>query len=143
MDASMGSGTIENTGGNANSRMEYLLTVKLSVEDVSALWDLVARRCRDEGGLSPEDIAETIGPREDPSIEDCLLMAALPTRIDGCTMLDVGLRRPSTQFAEHDGWKPRQRLDPASLRIALETPHLCNPAPLRDGIAPSWRTWRS
>ncbi|WP_277666064.1 hypothetical protein [Novosphingobium lindaniclasticum] len=42
--------------------------------------------------MSYEEVDELIGPIEDPSIADCLMVLALPDRIPGCTRLDVALQ---------------------------------------------------
>ncbi|MBB5685266.1 hypothetical protein [Sphingobium boeckii] len=39
--------------------------------------------------LTLDDIAESIGPREDPVIEDCLTTIALSTAFDGCLVNDI------------------------------------------------------
>ncbi|HEX7852888.1 MAG TPA: hypothetical protein VF503_04255 [Sphingobium sp.] len=71
----------------------YRLTLELSVEDSSRLWDAAAARYREGVGLSLAEVMETIGPREDPSIEDCLMTIALPQGVDGCLLTDFDLTR--------------------------------------------------
>ncbi|WP_380874008.1 hypothetical protein [Sphingomonas sp. DBB INV C78] len=62
------------------------------MDDVTALWNAAARRCAETPGLTLADIEDMIGPREDPSVEDCLTMLTLPSSIAGCHMVDFGLR---------------------------------------------------
>lgn len=37
-------------------------------------------------GMTLSDVLDTIGPREDPSIADCIAMLAGPTPVAGCTL---------------------------------------------------------
>lgn len=67
---------------------QYQLTLMLTVTSATVLWEAAARRCTAIPGLSPDDIEEMIGPRCDPSIEDCLLTLALPANIAGCDLDD-------------------------------------------------------
>ncbi|WP_345863954.1 hypothetical protein [Sphingomonas qilianensis] len=46
--------------------------------------------------LDRAEIIETIGPPEDPSIEDCLKTLALPVGIAGCAIDEVGVRSAAT-----------------------------------------------
>lgn len=80
------------TDERKGSGAEFHFTLKLSVESVAALWSAAARRSMDDSDLNADDIAETFGPPEDPSVEDCLMALTLPLRIPGCTMLEVDLR---------------------------------------------------
>ncbi|PZQ52054.1 MULTISPECIES: hypothetical protein [Novosphingobium] len=45
-----------------------------------------------QSDMSYEDVDELIGPIDDPSIADCLMILALPDRVPGCTRLDVALQ---------------------------------------------------
>lgn len=80
------------TAGTPATQFEFRL--KLRVENPAALWQAAARRCG--SGIDPsfddiDDIVDLIGPPEDPSIADCLMVLALPDRIAGCTMTSVFL----------------------------------------------------
>jgi hypothetical protein len=68
---------------------EYEFTLKLRVECPTSLWQAAAKHCANDSAHSPDDIADLIGPMDDPSIEDCLMALALPDQLPGCTMLDV------------------------------------------------------
>ncbi|MDF0542544.1 hypothetical protein PX699_09340 [Sphingobium sp. H39-3-25] len=92
MSSNAYNGAIEASDERKGSSAEFHFTLKLSVESVAALWSAAARRSMDESDLNEDDIAETFGPPEDPSVEDCLMALALPLRIPGCTMLEVDLR---------------------------------------------------
>lgn len=71
---------------------QYHVTLAISVDDVAALWAAAAEICVRDAGLSADEVDETIGPREDPSIEDCLTILALPTRLAGCEVVDFSLK---------------------------------------------------
>lgn len=68
----------------ATSR-EFRVTIALRVEDASALWDAAATQAMSILGMTLEDVAETIGDRAAPQIEDCLTFLADPMRFAGCT----------------------------------------------------------
>lgn len=70
---------------------EFEFTLKLRVECPTSLWRAAAIHCAEDAAQSPDEIANLIGPVEDPSIEDCLMALALPGRLPGCTMLNVWL----------------------------------------------------
>lgn len=73
------------------SGREFQFTLNLRVDSQEALWRAAAKHCRLSSAMPVDDIIDLIGPVEDPSIEECLLVLALPTRIAGCEMLDVRL----------------------------------------------------
>lgn len=70
---------------------QYHVTLAISVDNAAALWAAAAAICARDAGMSPDEVDETIGPREDPSIADCLTMLALPTRLAGCQIIDFSL----------------------------------------------------
>jgi hypothetical protein len=77
---------------------EFQFDLKLRVESSAALWGAAAERCMQKYALSADEVVDLIGPVEDPSIEDCLMMLTLPAEIPGCAMLDVSLDKlPSDQ----------------------------------------------
>jgi hypothetical protein len=49
-------------------------------------------RCLSQADLSADEVEDLIGPLEDPSIADCLMVLALPERLPGCTRLDTALQ---------------------------------------------------
>ncbi|WP_179045961.1 hypothetical protein [Sphingobium lactosutens] len=73
------------------SDREFEFTLKLRVECPNTLWKAAAHHCMNIFDYSRDDIIDLIGPAEDPSIEDCLLMLALPARMAGCTMLSTAI----------------------------------------------------
>lgn len=70
---------------------QFEFTLKLRVDCPTSLWQAAAGRMRGSA-TSAEDVADLLGPPEDPSIEDCLMGLALPSQIPGCAMLNVFLR---------------------------------------------------
>jgi hypothetical protein len=74
-------GHVSETAGKA-----FTVTLTLNVEDAHALWSAAADKAL-QAGMTLSDVLDTIGPREDPSIADCLAMLTAPSAIAGC-MLD-------------------------------------------------------
>ncbi len=64
----------------------YTVTLTLTVEDVQALWSAAAERALAAPGMTLGDVLDTIGPREDPSVADCVAMLTAPARIAGCEL---------------------------------------------------------
>ncbi|TCM39170.1 hypothetical protein EDF59_10650 [Novosphingobium sp. ST904] len=79
-------------GPTVVSHEEFWFSLKLRVESTSQLWQAAALRCMSQSDVSYEEVDELIGPIDDPSIADCLMILALPERIPGCTRLDVSLQ---------------------------------------------------
>lgn len=73
------------------SSKDFLFALKVRVECPSTLWRAAASHCMRSMAVRAEDLADLIGPPEDPSIEDCLMALALPAQIPGCSLLDVDL----------------------------------------------------
>jgi len=65
--------------------LDFRVTIALRVEDVGALWDAAAAQAMSIMGMTLDDVAETIGDRAAPQIEDCLTFLADPMRFAGCT----------------------------------------------------------
>jgi len=82
--------------------MEFEFRLKLRVECPAALWQAAARHCGSHIDASIDDIAELIGPAEDPSIADCLMALALPARIAGCTMTNVSIEAEGERARRDD-----------------------------------------
>lgn len=91
----------------------YTLTLELLVEDGARLWDAAAARYREGIGLSLAEVMETIGPREDPSIEDCLMTIALPDHVEGCTLTDFKLTPVESEEVQ------AKRATPTALSVQL------------------------
>lgn len=63
---------------------DYAITLRLTVADVGRLWDAAAARAANIGALDGFEIVDTLGPREDPGVADCLAMLFDPSAIPGC-----------------------------------------------------------
>ncbi|RJF85751.1 hypothetical protein [Sphingomonas cavernae] len=112
--------------------------MKLVVDDAGELWNLAAKRCLD---WTSDEIDETIGPREDPSIEDCLAMVALPAPIAGCRMIDVALRKAGRPGAELRSGE--YEVEPRSFSLRIDAPHLGGAPHLSGDDGASGLIWRS
>ena len=64
----------------------YLVSLTLTVEDARALWAAAADRGLAAPGATLADGLGTIGPREDPSIADCIAMLTAPAALPGCAL---------------------------------------------------------
>lgn len=64
----------------------YTVTLTLTVEDARALWAAAADRALAAPGTTLADVLDTIGPREDPSIADCIAMLTAPAALPGCAL---------------------------------------------------------
>jgi len=84
----------------ANDAERYCVTLTLDVADVQALWTAAAERALQAPGMTLGDVLDTIGPREDPSVADCLALLAIPT-LPGCALDDLRIRS-----IEHAGTTP-------------------------------------
>ncbi len=67
----------------------YDLRCQLRIDDVSALWDAASAKAMTYPDATAETVVETIGPREDPEITECLLLLLQPT-IAGCDLVALG-----------------------------------------------------
>ncbi|WP_213982632.1 hypothetical protein [Sphingomonas sp. dw_22] len=63
-----------------------MVTLALTVEDARALWSAAADRALSAPGMTIADVLDTIGPREDPSIAECISMLTAPAGIAGCAL---------------------------------------------------------
>ncbi len=70
------------TGGSAS----YTVTLSLTVEDARALWAAAADRALAAPGMTLADVLDTIGPREDPAIAECIAMLTAPAALPGCSL---------------------------------------------------------
>lgn len=88
----LGDGNAPAPGASASgAHQEYWFSLRLRVDAPAQLWQAAALRCLSQTDLSREEVEDLIGPIEDPSIADCLMMLALPERLPGCTRLDTAL----------------------------------------------------
>jgi hypothetical protein len=74
--------------GEAGAQPEYRINVTVAVNDIAQLWSAAAARAMTAPGMRIEDVLDTIGPREAPSVRDCLAMLAVPGAIPGCRVDD-------------------------------------------------------
>jgi len=65
------------------------VALRIEVTDPAALWSAAAARALAAPGTTINDVIDTLGPREDPHIGDCLLMLMLPGSIDGAVVTGV------------------------------------------------------
>lgn len=92
----LGNGNAPAPGGKTGevqapgTQQEYWFSLRLRVDSPTQLWHAAALRCR-QSGMSQDEVEDLIGPVEDPSITDCLMLLALPERLPGCTRLDTAL----------------------------------------------------
>lgn len=78
-------------------QQEYWFSLKLRVDSAAQLWQAAALRCLSQAELSQDEVEDLIGPLEDPSIADCLMVLALPERLPGCSRLDTALHPVDTR----------------------------------------------
>lgn len=64
----------------------FTVSLTLKVEDVRALWAAAADRALAAPGMTLADVLDTIGPREDPSIAECIAMLTAPAALPGCAL---------------------------------------------------------
>jgi hypothetical protein len=73
----------------ANLRYQTaVITVALTARDTDALWNAAALRGMSAAGSRLIDVIDVIGPREDPSILECVAMLAQPGLMPGCDLED-------------------------------------------------------
>ena len=83
----------------------YEVTLTLDVRSASTLWRAAAQRLQ-RRGLTAEEIDETIGDIDHPSLSDCLTALMLPGWIEGCRLVDFQIG-PSLLHDELPGtWLP-------------------------------------
>ncbi|MEE4452340.1 hypothetical protein [Novosphingobium resinovorum] len=88
----LGNGNAQAVGALVSgTQQEYWFSLRLRVDSAAQLWQAAALRCLSQSDLSQDEVEDLIGPIEDPSIADCLMMLALPERLPGCTRLDTAL----------------------------------------------------
>lgn len=75
----------------SDSSPSYTVALTVSVENGEALWNAAAERAM-KAGMALSDILDTIGPREDPAIADCLAMLTAPGAIAGCALDNFAVR---------------------------------------------------
>jgi hypothetical protein len=77
---------VGNMGYGSTASASFTVSLTLTVEDARALWSAAADRGLAAPGMTLSDVLDTIGPREDPSIADCIAMLTSPGAIAGCAL---------------------------------------------------------
>jgi hypothetical protein len=72
--------------------VSYTVTLALKVDDAEKLWVAAAERALSSPGMTLADVLDTIGPREDPSIPDCIAMLTAPVDLPGCQLDGFAVR---------------------------------------------------
>jgi hypothetical protein len=76
----------------SDTPVSFTVTLTLKVDDAEKLWIAAAERALASPGMTLADVLDTIGPREDPSISDCIAMLAAPADLPGCLLDDFAVR---------------------------------------------------
>lgn len=80
-----------NVGSASGTKAAFTATLTLTVEDARALWTAAAEKAMQAPGMTLSDVLDTLGPREDPSIADCIAMLTVPAGIAGCALDDFSV----------------------------------------------------
>lgn len=120
---------------------EFDVILKFSITDTRPLWRAAAQRLQTLG-LDADDIEETLGPIDDPTIRDCLLTLTMPDPVDGCRLEECEVRfggaAPTATIRIATGaqeLKSSEALETAvaieaDWHTALDVPVLCVPGSL-------------
>ncbi|MBO9623746.1 MAG: hypothetical protein J7500_13650 [Sphingomonas sp.] len=81
---------------SADTPASFTVTLTLKVEDAGQLWAAAAERALAAPGMTLADVLDTLGPREDPSIADCIAMLTAPAAVPGCTLEGYAVREAPT-----------------------------------------------
>ena len=77
----------DNSSARAGSAAEQIrVALTFSVSDSQKLWDAAAERGLASPGMALEDLIDVLGPREDPSIAECLALLVQPAPTPGCLL---------------------------------------------------------
>ena len=74
----------------------FTVTLTLKVDDAERLWAAAAERALASPGMTIADVLDTLGPREDPSIPDCIAMLTAPVDVPGCLLDGFAVREAPT-----------------------------------------------
>lgn len=69
-----------------NTAPGFVVTLTLTVDDARALWSAAADRALAAPGMTIADVLDTLGPREDPAIAECISMLTAPAGLAGCLL---------------------------------------------------------
>lgn len=73
------------------NRAIYNLSISLCVSSSEKLWDSASRNLMLAGTVDPDEIVDLLGPREAPSIEDCIITLCDLGAGQGCLPIDFSL----------------------------------------------------
>jgi hypothetical protein len=74
------------------STESFTVTLTLSVADAQLLWAAAAEKAMKIPGITLGDVLDTVGPREDPLVAECIALLAGPNAVAGCTLEDFEVR---------------------------------------------------
>lgn len=95
---------------------DFQITFTVSVQNADALWRAALWRHEQISEyLTQDDMVESIGPREDPCVEDCLTTMALSFALDGCSINDIEVQFSEPLVIRH---APAQTMPSAALPTA-------------------------
>lgn len=77
----------------------YTVSLTLTVDDVRALWSAAADRALAAPGMTLADVLDTIGPREDPAIAECIAMLTAPAALPGCSLQSYDVVEDAQELA--------------------------------------------
>lgn len=117
----------------------FTISLTLSVTDADRLWVAAAQRALLAPEARMEDVLDVIGPREDPSLSDCLAMLTMHGPTPGCRYQAFDVKReiaPDDQVesgeAEEGEWRQNK------LPQALSRPIAFLPPKANDNFDQSW-----
>lgn len=66
----------------------YRVNLTLAVTDPDALWRAALEKGLQSPGMDVDALIDVLGPREDPSIADCIALLTAPVPVPGCMIPD-------------------------------------------------------
>lgn len=121
---------------------EFRVNLTLAVTDLHALWTAAAAKLLAAPDMTLDDVLDVIGPREDPSVADCIATLAKPIALTGCVMDDfwIDCLRGSPPRIDLDGavldfkLTAGDRVPRRQVYSRTQMPHLalCMMPPVRD-----------
>lgn len=66
----------------------YRVNLTLAVTDPDALWRSALEKGLESPGMDLAALVDVLGPREDPSIADCIALLTAPRPLPGCSIPD-------------------------------------------------------
>lgn len=86
---------------SADQSTGFTVSVSLVVEDAQRLWAAAAERGLAAPGATLADVLDTIGPREDPAIAECIAMLMAPPAVPGCGLDSFTVREAAPTAHAH------------------------------------------